>query len=62
MGNGYAVATVQEEIAKENKKKDVPEVLDIIDAVEKTASLEPWDWLPSLLWKSVAELKLCFPA
>lgn len=41
VGNGHAVPTVQEEIAKETKKKDVMEVLDSI-AVEETTTLDLW--------------------
>lgn len=39
--------TVQEDITKENKKKDVLKVLDSINAVEKATTLDHWIGYPA---------------
>ena len=62
MGKGHAVETVQEKIAKETKKKDVMEVLDGVDAIEKTTTLDLWIGCPAYSVKISGELKLYVPA
>lgn len=43
--------TVQEDITKENKKKDVMRMLDSINAVEKAATLDLWIGCPAYSMK-----------
>lgn len=49
--------TVQKEIAKENKNKVVTRVLDSINAVEKTATLDPRIGCPAYSMKTSGWMK-----